>query len=539
MNRKLLPAILAPGAFRPSIADVIFLTLFFYICLFVGQGLLIDADTGHHIRAGEHILQTHEVPREDIFSFITPPMRWTDHGWLSQVIMALIHKESSLTGIVIFFAALISAVYSLLFRFLRAQTDHVILAAAVTGLVVGVSQLHWLARPHIFSHLMVVAWYYLLDSYQRDVRRSLWILPALMILWVNLHGGFIVGFIFLAIYLAENLVPAFAAKDEARAQARLKAKQIFWISVASLAAATANPSGWRILLFPFSVVSNQFMMDHIREYISPNFHSIEIFAFKFLLLILLALFASSGKKSRVVDILLVVFFANMALYSARHIPLFAFVAAPILVRHAEFMMSAHAAGPAGDLRRKIAELAASDRATLGTIWPAIGILTVVLFAAEGKLHYAFDPNLKPVAAVEFLKREPIPGNMFNDDEFGDYIIYAAWPQYKVFFDGRSDMYGAEMLKEYYKIKGFERDWGDVANKYKIGWIIDDSNSLLSRYLLKDQAWRRIYADTVASIYVKNSEDYRHLTDKYSDAGHGWPSVERDMDVHRSTVKPVD
>lgn len=518
MNRKILPAILAPGAFRPSIADVIFLTLFLYICLFVGQGLLIDADTGHHIRAGEYILQTLEVPKADIFSFITPPLRWTDHGWLSQVIMAMIHRDSGLTGVVIFFAALISAVYSLLFRFLRSQTDHVILAAAITGLTVGVSQLHWLARPHIFSHLMVIAWYFILDSYQRDVRRSLWILPALMIVWVNLHGGFIVGFIFLAIYLAENAGLAFTAKDEARAAARRKAKGIFWISVASLAAAMANPSGWRILLFPFGVLSNQFMMDHIREYVSPNFHNVDILAFKFLLLVLLALFASSGKKPRVVDILLVVFFANMALYSARHIPLFAFVAAPIVLRCVESLMREHGGGGAGQggfLRRKTAELAASDRASLGCIWPAIGILAVVLFAAEGKLRYAFNPSLKPVAAVEFLKREPIPGNMFNDDEFGDYIIYAAWPQYKVFFDGRSDMYGEERLKEYYKIKGFERDWADVANKYKIGWIIDDSNSLLSRYLLKDPAWKLIYADTVASIYVKNSDEYRRLMDKYS------------------------
>ena len=98
------PANRVTGALRPSIADAIFLALFLYICLFVGQGLLIDADTGHHIRAGEYILNTHSVPKADIFSFITPPLPWTNHGWLSEVIMALVHRKFGLTGIVIFFA---------------------------------------------------------------------------------------------------------------------------------------------------------------------------------------------------------------------------------------------------------------------------------------------------------------------------------------------------------------------------------------------------------------------------------------------------
>lgn len=507
MNQTLLVRIL-----RPSIADAVFLSIYIYICLCVGQGLLIDADTGHHIRAGEYILDTKSVPKEDIFSFISPPLPWTDHGWLSQVVMAVIHKKSGMTGIVIFFAALISAVYFLLFRMLRAQSDQIILAVAVTGLAVGVSQIHWLARPHIFSHLMTVGWYFLLNAHQTGARKSLWILPALMALWVNLHGGFIIGFILLALYYTVNFIPAVAATGEVREEARRKTREILWVIAASLAAAALNPTGWKILLFPFRVLSNQFMMDHIREYVSPNFHNIEILAFKFLILILLALFASAPKKPRPVDILLVIVFANMALYSARHIPLFAFISAPIVFRLAESLMIEY--GRAGGfLRRKSEEIASSDRSALGYVWPAVAVLAVSVWAAGGGVRFAFDPNLKPVAAVEFLKREPIRGNMFNDDEFGDYIIYAAWPEYKVFFDGRSDMYGEDRLKEYYKIKGFERDWGDVAEKYGIGWIIDDSNSLLSRYLLKDTAWRRIYADTVASIYVRNTDEYRYLAEK--------------------------
>ena len=116
-------------------------------------------------------------------------------------------------------------------------------------------------------------------------------------------------------------------------------------------------------------------------------------------------------------------------------------------------------------------------------------MAVLFSAANGSLEYTFDSKIKPVAAVEFLKKEPIKGNMFDNDEFGDYIIYAASQKYKVFFDGRSDMYGTEIMKEYFKIANFENGWEDVLKKYRIGWIIYDANSGLSRYLLQNDGWR--------------------------------------------------
>jgi hypothetical protein len=121
-----------------------------------------------------------------------------------------------------------------------------------------------------------------------------------------------------------------------------------------------------------------------------------------------------------------------------------------------------------------------------------------------------------VAAVEFLKREQIRGNMFDNDEFGDYIIYAASPQYKVFFDGRSDMYGVARMKEYYKISNFEPDWEKVLEKYRISWIIFDAKSELSRFLLVRNDWRLIYADKVANIFVKDIPEYQYLINKYRD-----------------------
>ncbi len=115
-----------------------------------------------------------------------------------------------------------------------------------------------------------------------------------------------------------------------------------------------------------------------------------------------------------------------------------------------------------------------------------------------------------------MKEEQLPGNMFDNGEFGDYIIYAAWPQYKVFFDGRSDMYGTDFVKEYRKVRDFKQGWEKIIAKYDINWIIYNADSVFSRFLLQNEDWKLIYADKVANIFLKNIPDNQRLIDKYSD-----------------------
>jgi len=144
----------------------------------------------------------------------------------------------------------------------------------------------------------------------------------------------------------------------------------------------------------------------------------------------------------------------------------------------------------------------------------------------GKMEYKFDEKKLPVDAVQFMKKEKINGNMFNNDEFGDYIIYAAWPEYKVFFDGRSDMYGVKRMKEYIKVVRIEQGWDEVLKKYNINWIIYNANSPLSQFLLERSDWKLIYADKVADIFVKNSIENQPLIKKYTNVK---PVVVEDKD----------
>jgi hypothetical protein len=505
-----------PSYFLPSIGQFLFLVVFLVLTFSPGgKPLLGDADTGYHIRAGDYILETRAVPKHDIFSYHSPPLPWMAHEWLSEVAMAVLHRISGLTGVAVFFSLLISLTYALLFRYLRVYRRNIVFDVLIILLTLVSSQIHWLARPHIFSLFLMVVWFHFLESYQNDRGGSLVLLPLIMLLWVNLHGGYLTGFILTGVYLLGNLLGYFRSRGEEKERAFRKAKYLGYVIAACLLVSLVNPNGYRILLFPFRLVTESYIMDNVAEFHSPNFHN--PMPFKYMLLVLLGMLAISRKSVDFIEFVLVLLFTNMALYSARYIPLFAIVAAPVLSKQAESLLAtAQDSRWASSLKKRGEKIAAIDASAKGFVWPVAGVLLVLFLVAAGGIAFRFDGKVKPVAAVEFLRGEHIDGHMYNNDEFGDYLIYATYPQYKVFFDGRSDMYGSERLREFIKMTIFDPGWEKIVEKYDIRWFFIGSDTVLTRYLLERPEWRLIYSDNVANIHVKNSEEYRYLIEKYRD-----------------------
>ena len=477
------------------------------------MALLGDGDTGYHIRAGEWILAHLSVPHHDMFSFLTPPLPWTAHEWLSEIIMALIHGAFGLTGIVLFFTGILALVSLLLFRMLKCEGGNILLTVFIVLLVTISSQVHWLARPHVFSLLIFLVWYWILEEYRLHGTNRLYLLPPIMLLWVNLHGGYLAGFMLLAIYLLGELPDCFSHDGETRSKARQRLKTLSIVSAICLPVSCINPYGYHILLFPFNLASNKLIMDSVSEFMSPNFH--EPTPFKYLLLLVVAVLAFSRKRLRLVEILLLLVFLNMSLFAVRYIPLFALVSAPILMRQTNMILKSSQGRLAGLFEKKGENIAAIDVSSGGILWPIAAICAMVWLAAAGSIQYRFDPKTKPVAAVKFIEQANLTGNMFNNDEFGDYVIYAAWPRYKVFFDGRIDMYGANRLKEYTKVTGFEDGWEKILDKYRISWIFFNTKSQLTRFLKERKDWVLIYQDKVASIFIRNSEVNRKIIERYA------------------------
>jgi len=499
--------------FLPSVAEVIFIVILAIILS--GKGALLgDADTGYHIRAGEYIIDNLKVPHHDIFSHISPPLEWTAHEWLSEVLFALIHKAFGLTGLVVFMALITASVYAVLLRFLKASGISIMVAALIVVLVTTVSTIHWLARPHIFSLLITLIWYFILNIYQFKQKNYLYLLPPIMLLWVNLHGGFIAGLMLIGVYIMGNAYMAIFQKGEREDKIR-KIKTLSIYFALCLLITLINPKGYKILLFPFNLISNTFIMDHVSEFLSPNFH--EKLRYEYMLLLMIFLFGISVLRLSAIEVILVLLFTHMSLYSARYIPLYAIILSPILAKQIDSLL--HEFKERQLIRRFLAmseRTAKTDSMAKYNLWAIATVIVLTIMVFTGNLSYEFDKKKLPVDAVQFIQKEKIPGNMYNNDEFGDYIIYAAWPEYRVFFDGRSDMYGKERLKEYFRVMGFEPGWETVLQKYDIDWIIYNNKSALSRFLLERTDWKLIYSDKIANIFVRSIPENQPLIDKYPD-----------------------
>jgi hypothetical protein len=497
----------------PSIGNMVFVSLLFVLAVSSAQGLLGDGDTAYHIRTGEVILQTLQVPTHDPYSLHSPPLPWTAHEWLSEVIMATLFRAFGLTGVVIFFAVLLSLTHWLLFQSLRLRFNDIFLCVVITLVATASSSIHWLARPHAFSLLFAVIWCHCLDQFQRTNRNALLYLPLLMVIWVNLHGGFMIGLLLLIVYLAGNVFYVLVSSRGRANNHTRKAKILFVVLLGSLGACLLNPFGIDILWFPIRVAADRFIADQVIEFLSPNFH--EALPFKYMLLATIGALALSRSALNLIEATLLLLLCYMALYSARHISIFAIVVAPILLKSLQDVLFQIPERFLHFYRERIDNLIRIDRNVNGYLWPIVSTATIFVLAATGAINYRFSDKKFPVAAVDFLKSEAITGNMFNSDEFGDYIIFAAWPKYRVFMDGRSDMYGEKFGRDYLRAAHGLPGWNEVFEKYVISWVIFDTKSPLTAALQEHRDWQPIYSDAIATIFVRRIPAHSALLQKYA------------------------
>src|SRR5579871_6076474 len=143
----------------PSLSDFLFVALIAWLFMSSGphgwQSLLADADVGWHIRTGEYILDHHQVPYHDLYSFSKPGAPWYAWEWLTDVIDGGLHRISGLKGVVLLAAVIIALFATTLVRRMVWRGSHLLVAMIVALLGVGAASIHFLARPHIFTVLFL------------------------------------------------------------------------------------------------------------------------------------------------------------------------------------------------------------------------------------------------------------------------------------------------------------------------------------------------------------------------------------------------
>ena len=445
----------------PSLTSLAFIVpvLLLYWQLDGPSALLSDPNTGVHVRAGDWMLAHHAVPRQDLFSFSIAGRPWCDWEWLSDVVYALLHGWSGLAAIVAFSLALLCLTSVAVYKTACLHSGRTV-AFAVTCLVMATTTIHWLARPHLFTWLLVAVFCWVIERARvTGSETSLLILPLLMLLWVNLHPGFLAGLLVLGVWCAgEGVQAQMKSHREERAEYQNWALWFALIGLACLAATFANP--YRIQLHRH-VISYLFspatVTTQVEEWLSPDFHNPRLHWFELLLPLGAAAGLWHGLRGRFTWCALLLGWIHLALVSVRNVPIFAIIcAAPVAslvghgVRECELSNWFQAAeGSMALMRRR-----------MGT-FVCYGIAGVVLIV----VFYSKSLQLGPQSSLPVEAATHLPaGRLFTTDRWADYLIYAE-PGRGVFFDCRNDVYGPRFVRDYLAVIKAQPGWQDILTKY--------------------------------------------------------------------------
>ena len=461
---------------------------------------IADPDFWWHLRTGQVIFETRAIPHADPFSFTNQGKTWVAHEWLSEILLYGIYRIGGYGLLILTFAAIITATFLLVY--LRSVvTTNASLRPYIAGFALLLGALAtaptWGVRPQMISYLLFALFLFLLDRYAETRKtKTLIPIPILMLLWVNLHAGYALGFAILGIYIAGNifeLIKAKIAKTGSTNSPILKnILTLCGILVLSILAALANPNGIRLLTYPFETLSSQAMQQNIQEWFSPDFHQIEWQPLAWLILALVGAGLLGRKSLSPTKIVLALVFGYMALRSMRHVPLFAIAAVPVL---------AEEIGCVVRIRPQV------QRPNRLMKW--VNLLLVMCTVLVAGLRFVSvvqeqvdtEKEKFPAAAVDWIIQHHPAGNIFNAYGWGGYLIWRLYPEYHVYIDGRADVYGDTFINDYLRIEGGEPGWEASLSLNGVRIVLIEPWSLLARDLRQSADWEIAYSDEQSILFI--------------------------------------
>jgi hypothetical protein len=317
-----------------------------------------------------------------------------------------------------------------------------------------------------------------------------------MILWANAHGGFIVGLLALAAYVAGWIWQAWRGGAD-----RALGLKLLLVSLTSLLASILTPDLWRNW---DAVMQNRsiFILSRTVETRALDISTAGTWPFLGLLILAAALLSSNRHSVIPAHAFLLGGLTLMSLSVERNIPFFAIGAAPILV---VWLRSLPALGKRWLVLEE--QTGKIDATLRGALWPAIVVLAVIGWlsyrgiSGQGAL-YRFSPTVFPVDAANWIEDNPPPGNMLNDLNWGGYLLYRLWPGQRVFIDSQTDFYGEILTRQYEALVTATGGWQTYLKQYDISWVVAPPSSRLAAILAHDPSWVVLYQDPTATIVGK-------------------------------------
>ena len=448
-----------------------------------GDYLLRDSDTLWHVATGRWILEHGAVPTVDPFSHTMPGAPWHAHEWLSAILLATAHGLGDWAGVVMLTALAAAGALALMVRALLIYLRP-FYAWALVLLSFLVLMPHLLARPHTLVMPVMVIWLASLVSARAENRAPALPMVLFMVVWANLHGSFIIGLCLAGVLALEGI---WAVKSRPDCK-RLATSWTLFLFLAGLGA-LATPHGIDGFFFPFQVRSMEKSLAWILEWRSPNFQKPQPLAFWIIFSLAVALYR--GLRVPPFRLLLLLGFIYLALAYARHADLIGLFVPLLLAPCLEAQWPDTAAKQPVQSSTSIFRGAAI---VLGIA--AVGALTLHVRGVVPARA------ITPTTALEAARQAGLHGPVFNDYDFGGYLIYSG---IRTFIDGRADMYGDVFVDQILRASNVVTKADSLLqllNEYGVTWTLARPDGSLVRQMDQLLGWQRVHVDAVAVVHAR-------------------------------------
>jgi hypothetical protein len=516
---------------KAKIVSIIFLfTAFAFYYLSIP---LWDYDFWWHIANGRYMVTSASLPEQDPFCFTSlleenknPFPEWENfilkQYWLSQIIFYFIYDYSGITGIIILRSLLL--IVLLIIVFWRLQIWHVSFPIAyLFTFAVFIASLKCTGeRPVLFTIVFTALIFFLLEDYREQKKKRILLLIPLMLLWSNLHGGFIIGIAFIIAFMFGEGINFYLKKST---YSRKEILLFYGASVFAIGASFINPTGWDSFYISMNIpFKYKIIHEDIKEYISPfvSYKSkLAPLPYEYILMVFIFPFILLLKRGKIVISHLMVLFICLvsSISASRFMIYYVIIGAMILGREFDFLINSV-------LTRRLSAI--GYQKIMAALTSLALISSVTFFVSNIHGHKGFQFKVAnnysvPVGAVDFIEKNNLSGNMFNDYAYGGYISWRLYPYKKTFIDTRTLNISVRM--EYGWIVNtlgtgdINRNasempsnplWKMLFSHYDINYVVlSVVNPIYQIYpiifeLTESNDWVPVYSDQMSVIYVKNT-----------------------------------
>jgi hypothetical protein len=467
----------------------------------------LDSDMWWHLRAGEETVLLKKPLVIDMFSYTRYGEAWVNHGWLSQVLMYLLYRYFSFPGLCLFvsFFAVVS------FYFVYKNMEGCSILKAFLIILGGIAASYtWSPRPQIISQALLAGLSLFMYSLKKSKKNIIWCLPILFIIWGNLHGGYVVGLIYIGCFLIGECVNHFWLNDKSGLLTWKEIAKISLVTILSFALVLVNPNGIETWLIPFKTVS---LLSGISEWESPDFHDPGQQVMLWLVLLLLVAIFLSKKPKDAKGLLTTVAMLYLALMYRRNFGVCAVILIPEVSRHLHSVIVdlqrafSTLPGEIGGRFRKFTPTqngeglkGAAFRKYLNLFIIAIlGVVAfskIILVSSDEFMQFSI-PGLYPKNCIEYLRENQNPGRLFNEYDWGGFLTWELRDQL-VFMDARADLFGDEIISQWMNVTFADQGWDQILNKWEVAIILIKPDRPVVPELLK-AGWEQVYIDPLCTI----------------------------------------